>query len=391
MPVTLATTTVRLDADALDELMLVRDGLLPVTEVELPQLVEGAQFVDLEGVVVATVEAGELRWGTDDSRAFAGLYGSSLVEEGREERATASKPDEPSGFDAGLASSPLAQPPKSSASSPLAQPPRSSASKPGVWVEHAADHLAEHAPRDAVLLVPTSPSHDLSHRAAAALRSALTAAATRPDLTVAAVPVNLETHPQRRRAIEAAYGIGETITLDGKPSSTGTFVLFTGLSGSGKSTLARGVREALTARGETVTLLDGDVVRRELSAGLGFSPQDRDTNVRRIGWVGAQIAAHGGFVLACPIAPYDATRRDVRRTVERAGARLVLVHVATPLTECERRDRKGLYARARRGEIPDFTGISAPYEAPLDADLVIDTTGLADEDAVATVLRALPD
>ena len=89
---------------------------------------------------------------------------------------------------------------------------------------------------------------------------------------------------------------------------------------------------------------------------------------RRIGWVGAEIAAHGGAVVACPIAPYDATRKAVRQMVEHAGARMVLVHVATALAECERRDRKGLYAKARAGELPDFTGISAPYEAPEDAD-----------------------
>lgn len=155
----------------------------------------------------------------------------------------------------------------------------------------------------------------------------------------------------------------------------GVVVLLTGLSGSGKSTLARALRDRLVEdEGRTVSLLDGDVVRRHLSAGLGFSPEDRETNVRRIGWVAAEIARHGGTAIASPIAPFDGTRRAVREMVEGRGGRFVLVHVATPLEECERRDRKGLYARARRGEIPDFTGISSPYEEPQDANLVIDTT-----------------
>src|SRR5699024_710777 len=125
----------------------------------------------------------------------------------------------------------------------------------------------------------------------------------------------------------------------------------------------------------TVTFLDGDLVRRHLSAGLGFSAADRDRDIRRIGWVAAEIAAHGGIAICSPIAPFEQTRRQVRDMVQDRGGRFVLVHVATPLAECERRDRKGLYARARRGEIPDFTGISSPYQEPPDPDLRVDTTG----------------
>ena len=117
-----------------------------------------------------------------------------------------------------------------------------------------------------------------------------------------------------------------------------------------------------------MTSLDGDVVRRNLSAGLTFSKEDRETNIRRIGWVAAEIGRHGGVAICSPIAPFDATRKQVRAMVEDAGGAFVLVHVATPLEECERRDRKGLYAKARRGEIPEFTGISSPYEEPADAD-----------------------
>jgi sulfate adenylyltransferase len=174
----------------------------------------------------------------------------------------------------------------------------------------------------------------------------------------------------------------------------GLTVFFTGLSGSGKSTVARGLADALVERGgRTVSLLDGDVVRRLLSAGLTFSRADRDLNIRRIGFVAAEITRHGGVAICAPIAPYAATRAEVRRMVSAVGD-FVLVHVATPLEECERRDRKGLYAKARAGLIPEFTGVSDPYEEPdpaVDggADLRLDTTGLEPDEAVARVLDLL--
>ncbi len=170
----------------------------------------------------------------------------------------------------------------------------------------------------------------------------------------------------------------------------GFVVFFTGLSGSGKSTLARALHDLILEDGRrSVTSLDGDVVRRNLSAGLTFSREDRETNIRRIGWVAAEIGRHRGIAICSPIAPYDETRKQVRRMVEDAGADFVLVHVATPLEECERRDRKGLYAKARRGEIPEFTGISSPYEEPDDAAVRVDTTGRTIEDCLAEVLPAL--
>jgi sulfate adenylyltransferase len=174
------------------------------------------------------------------------------------------------------------------------------------------------------------------------------------------------------------------------PERQGLVVFFTGLSGSGKSTLARALVDLVLEQGDrTVTSLDGDVVRRNLSAGLTFSREDRETNIRRIGWVAAEISRHGGVAVVSPIAPFDATRQQVRAMVADAGGAFFLVHVATPLEECERRDRKGLYARARAGEIPEFTGISSPYEEPQDADVRVDTTGRTIEDALGDVLAGL--
>ncbi|GAA1145684.1 adenylyl-sulfate kinase [Nocardioides aquiterrae] len=176
------------------------------------------------------------------------------------------------------------------------------------------------------------------------------------------------------------------------PEEQGLVLFFTGLSGSGKSTLARALMDRLLEHGgRTLTSLDGDVVRRNLSAGLTFSKEDRETNIRRIGWVAAEISRHGGVAVCSPIAPFDATRQQVRAMVEQAGGAFFLVHVATPLEECERRDRKGLYAKARRGEIPEFTGISSPYEEPQDADVRVDTTGRTIEEALDDVLVALRD
>ncbi|WP_309106916.1 adenylyl-sulfate kinase [Arthrobacter sp.] len=174
----------------------------------------------------------------------------------------------------------------------------------------------------------------------------------------------------------------------GAGSTTGSVVFFTGLSGSGKSTIARALAQRLQAAGErTVTLLDGDDVRRLLSSGLGFSKEDRETNIRRIGWVASLIAASGGDAVCAPIAPFDSTRREVRAMAP-AGS-FILVHVSTPLSVCEARDRKGLYARARAGQIPEFTGISSPYEVPADADLVINTAEVGVDAAVAAIMDAL--
>jgi len=169
----------------------------------------------------------------------------------------------------------------------------------------------------------------------------------------------------------------------------GFTVFFTGLSGSGKSTIANALMvKFLEQGGRPLTLLDGDLVRKHLSSELGFSMEHRNLNIRRIGFVAAEITKNGGIAICAPIAPYDATRRDVRRMIEPVGG-FVLVHVATPLEVCEQRDRKGLYAKARAGVLQQFTGISDPYEAPADADLVIDTTRLTPGAAADEILAYL--
>jgi sulfate adenylyltransferase len=173
------------------------------------------------------------------------------------------------------------------------------------------------------------------------------------------------------------------------PAERGLVVLFTGLSGSGKSTVARDLAAHVaewTTR--SVSLLDGDDVRRLLSAGLGFDHAARDLNVRRIGYVGSEVARHGGLAICAPIAPYAESRAAVRAMVEPVGD-FVLVHISTPLAECERRDLKGLYAKARAGLINEFTGISDPYEAPVDADLTIDTSTMTREAALERALDLL--
>ena len=169
----------------------------------------------------------------------------------------------------------------------------------------------------------------------------------------------------------------------------GVVVFCTGLSGSGKSTLARDLRDALLERGDrTVSLLDGDLVRRLLSAGLTFSREDRDLNIARIGYVAAEVARHGGIAICAPIAPYAAARAGARLMAAETGD-FVLVHVSTPLEVCEARDRKGLYAQARAGIIGSFTGISDPYEEPDDAELTIDTSAVTRQQAVAEVVNYL--
>ena len=164
----------------------------------------------------------------------------------------------------------------------------------------------------------------------------------------------------------------------------GVCVWFTGLSGAGKSTTAEVLTALLLERGRPVTVLDGDVVRTLLSKGLGFSREDRDLNIRRIGFVASEIVKHGGLVIVAAVSPYRSTREEARALV--GGDRFVEVFVDTPLEECERRDVKGIYAQARRGEIQNFTGISDPYEPPAAPEVTLSTTDRLPEENARRIL-----
>ena len=165
----------------------------------------------------------------------------------------------------------------------------------------------------------------------------------------------------------------------------GCCLWFTGLSGAGKSTIANIVVDELRARGRKVELLDGDEVREHLSKGLGFSKADRDENIRRIGWVAAVLARNGVVSVTAAISPYRAVRDEVRGWIDN----FVEIFVDTPIEVCEARDVKGLYARARSGEVPVFTGVSDPYEPPLAPELRLQTEGHAPEESARAVLAYL--
>jgi adenylyl-sulfate kinase len=192
---------------------------------------------------------------------------------------------------------------------------------------------------------------------------------------------------------QSAQQIGNHIYGHDHPESDrrrdGGFTLwFTGLSGAGKSTIAHLVGPELERRGLVVEYLDGDTVRTHLSKGLGFSKEDRDTNIERIGWVASRLTRQGGAVIAAAISPYEETRRGARAMVEEWGA-FVEVHVAASVEECARRDVKGLYEKAFRGEIKGFTGVDDPYEAPAAPELVLDTETHEPEESAQLVVGKL--
>jgi sulfate adenylyltransferase len=251
------------------------------------------------------------------------------------------------------------------------------------------DELLTEGPAIVLVLAGTDPLDPLHHARVAAWRSL-----TQPrGLTLVLLPLEAATEAEALE-LAAAYGAtrGVADPLEPDPAfhrhGAGVTIFFTGLSGSGKSTVAALLAVRLAEAGRTVTLLDGDVVRTHLSAGLGFSKADRETNIRRIGFVAAEVTKHGGVAICAPIAPYAATRAAARAMVERYG-RFMLVHVSTPLEVCEARDRKGLYAKARAGLLTEFTGISDPYEMPLDADVTVDTTETSVDEAVRLVMKQM--
>src|ERR671914_634234 len=172
-------------------------------------------------------------------------------------------------------------------------------------------------------------------------------------------------------------------------SREGGFTLWlTGLSGSGKSTIAHLVGPELDRRGHVVEYLDGDTVRTHLSKGLGFSKEDRDTHIERVGWVASRLTRHGAVVIAAAISPYAETRRTARQLVEQWGS-FVAGFVKASVEECARRDVKGLYEKAFKGEIKEFTGVSDPYEEPSSPEIVVDTEELDPEESAAQVIDYL--
>jgi sulfate adenylyltransferase len=173
------------------------------------------------------------------------------------------------------------------------------------------------------------------------------------------------------------------------PRRRGFTVFMTGLSGAGKSTIAQVLFSKFLEKGDRpVTLLDGDIVRQNLSSKLTFSKEDRDINVRRIGFVASEITKNRGIAVCAPIAPYEVTRREIRQVIEQYGG-FFEVHVATPIATCEKRDRKGMYAKARAGLIKGFTGVDDPYEAPQTPEALVDTTDLSPEEAAQQILVVL--
>jgi sulfate adenylyltransferase len=167
----------------------------------------------------------------------------------------------------------------------------------------------------------------------------------------------------------------------------GVCVWFTGLSGAGKSTIAEILTSLLLERGRQVTVLDGDVVRTHLSRGLGFSREDRDTNILRIGFVASEVVRHHGSVICAAISPYRAARNENRALI--GDEHFIEVFVDTPLDVCEERDTKGMYAKARRGEIKGFTGIDDPYEAPIDPEIVLKTVETTPEENARRIIDYL--
>jgi sulfate adenylyltransferase len=188
------------------------------------------------------------------------------------------------------------------------------------------------------------------------------------------------TFPEVREELAKAYP---------PPKHQGATIFLTGLSGSGKSTIAKVLYSRFLEIGERpVTLLDGDIVRLNLSSELTFSKEHRDINVRRIGFVASEITKNGGIAICAPIAPYAATRNEIRSNIEEYGG-FFEVHVATPLEVCESRDRKGMYAKARAGLIKGYTGIDDPYEIPENPEVRIDTTNMSPNEAAQEILLVM--
>lgn len=246
--------------------------------------------------------------------------------------------------------------------------------------KHASETGVEPKPFSELLYIPEEDRYEESSRIPEGKRTA----------SISGTEVR-ESYLQRGRQLPDWFTRPEvaTILAEAHPPrhEQGFCVWFTGLSGAGKSTTAEILAVKLLENGRRVTVLDGDVVRTNLSKGLGFSKEDRDTNIRRIGFVASEIARHGGAVLCAAVSPYSATRNECRAMV--GGDRFIEVFVDTPLDVCESRDVKGMYRQAREGKIRNFTGVDDPYEPPHNAELVIDTVGRTAEENAEAVLAYL--
>jgi sulfate adenylyltransferase len=253
-------------------------------------------------------------------------------------------------------------------------------------------HVPDGADLNASAVIPVLPSGDWAYDPVAEVwrpHALIEPGTEREDLSADQLGDLLDAGTEIASWV-AAPAVARELRRVRRPRSERGLVLFlTGLSGSGKSTIARDLADVLAERGDRqVSLLDGDLVRQLLSAGLTFSRADRDLNIARIGFVAAEVARHGGIAICSPVAPFAAARARVRQQVSDVGD-FFLIYVATPIEVCEARDRKGLYAKARAGLIDQFTGVSDPYEEPTDAELVLDTSTMSRADAVRAVLSML--
>jgi sulfate adenylyltransferase len=267
--------------------------------------------------------------------------------------------------------------------------PRDRAGEPFYGPYDAQALVQEHAPESGIEVVPFQEVVYVEDRGEYMPRSEVPAGAKIAGLS----GTELRRRLRKGADIPGWFSYPEVIDALRKRfpprSQQGYTVFFTGLSGSGKSTIAQIlIAKLMEIDDRPITLLDGDIVRKNLSSELGFSKEHRDLNIRRIGFVAGEITKNRGAAVCAPIAPYAKTRRQVRELIEHYGG-FVEVHVATPLEICEQRDRKGLYAKARAGLIKEFTGIDDPYEAPENAEVVIDTSELSAERAAQGVVDFL--
>ncbi len=270
-----------------------------------------------------------------------------------------------------------------------AGPGRDSAGRPFYGPYDAQRLLAEYQqeigvtpiPFDEMVYLPDENRYEEAHSAPGARYFSLSGTEVRDDYLAHGKPL-----PEWFTRPEVAAILSDAAV----PRHQQGFCLwFSGLPCSGKSTLAEILAVLLMERGRRVSLLDGDVVRTHLSKGLGFSREDRDANVLRMGFVGSQIVAHNGAVIVAAVSPYHAARNQVRAMIPEGH--FILVYVNTPLEICEQRDTKGLYAQARRGDIKSFTGIDDPYEAPANPEVLVDTTGCSPEEGARRILNYLID